>query len=77
MATGFHGFHVLVGTIFLSVCLWRVYQMQFTPKSHFGFEAAAWYWHFVDVVWLFLFVAIYFWGGMPHGTPISPIAPAS
>ena len=75
MATGFHGFHVLVGTIFLSVCLWRTYQMQFTPKSHFGFEAAAWYWHFVDVVWLFLFIAIYFWGGMPHGTPITPMAP--
>jgi len=51
-----------VGTIFLSVCLWRVYQHQFTPKSHFGFEAAAWYWHFVDVVWLFLFICIYVWG---------------
>ena len=75
MATGFHGFHVLVGTIFLSVCLWRVYQRQFEPNSHFGFEAAAWYWHFVDVVWLFLFVAVYFWGGMPHGTPIHPAAP--
>ena len=72
MATGFHGFHVLVGTIFLSVCLWRTYRLQFTPASHFGFEAAAWYWHFVDVVWLFLFIAIYFWGGMPHGTPINP-----
>jgi cytochrome c oxidase subunit 3 len=77
MATGFHGFHVLVGTIFLIVCLWRTYQMQFTPKSHFGFEAAAWYWHFVDVVWLFLFIAIYFWGGMSHGTPIVPMAPAA
>jgi cytochrome c oxidase subunit 3 len=74
MATGFHGFHVLVGTIFLSVCLWRVYKLQLTPKSHFGFEAAAWYWHFVDVVWLFLFIAIYFWGGMSHGTPITPMA---
>ena len=72
MATGFHGFHVLVGTIFLSVCLWRVYKLQFTPKSHFGFEAAAWYWHFVDVVWLFLFIAIYIWGGLSHGTPITP-----
>jgi len=69
MATGFHGFHVLVGTIFLAVCLWRTYQKQFTPGSHFGFEAAAWYWHFVDVVWLFLFIAIYFWGGIPHGAP--------
>jgi cytochrome c oxidase subunit 3 len=55
MATGFHGFHVLIGTIFLAVCLIR----QFTPQKHFGFEAAAWYWHFVDVVWLFLFAFIY------------------
>jgi cytochrome c oxidase subunit 3 len=69
MATGFHGFHVLVGTIFLAVCLWRTFKKQFTPASHFGFEAAAWYWHFVDVVWLFLFIAIYFWGGIPHGAP--------
>ncbi len=63
MATGFHGFHVLVGTIFLIVCLVRAYRGAFTPKQHFGFEAAAWYWHFVDVVWLFLFIAIYVWGG--------------
>ncbi|MDP2131894.1 MAG: cytochrome c oxidase subunit 3 [Erythrobacter sp.] len=63
MATGFHGFHVLIGTIFLSVCLYRAYLGHFTPRQHFGFEAAAWYWHFVDVVWLFLFVAIYVWGG--------------
>jgi cytochrome c oxidase subunit 3 len=63
MATGFHGFHVIVGTIFLAVCLARVYAGQFTPTAHFGFEAAAWYWHFVDVVWLFLFVSIYVWGG--------------
>jgi len=62
MATGFHGFHVLVGTIFLVVCLIRAYRGDFTPKHHFGFEAAAWYWHFVDVVWLFLFLAIYIWG---------------
>lgn len=62
MATGFHGFHVLVGTIFLAVCYFRNKKGHFTPKSHFGFEAAAWYWHFVDVVWLFLFVAIYWWG---------------
>ncbi|GAB5388108.1 MAG: cytochrome c oxidase subunit 3 [Alphaproteobacteria bacterium] len=62
MATGFHGFHVLVGTIFLLVCLFRAKAGHFTPDSHFGFEAAAWYWHFVDVVWLFLFVAIYWWG---------------
>ena len=59
MATGFHGFHVLVGTIFLLVCLLRAIRGDFTPKQHFGFEAAAWYWHFVDVVWLFLFFSIY------------------
>ena len=63
MATGFHGFHVLVGTIFLLVCLIRVYKGHFTPEQHVGFEAAAWYWHFVDVVWLFLFASVYIWGG--------------
>ena len=68
MATGFHGFHVLVGTIFLIVCLRRMYLGHFTPRHHFGFEAAAWYWHFVDVVWLFLFVVVYVWGGW--GAPI-------
>jgi cytochrome c oxidase subunit 3 len=62
MATGFHGFHVLVGTIFLIVCLFRALAGHFTPTQHFGFEAAAWYWHFVDVVWLFLFACIYVWG---------------
>ena len=62
MATGFHGFHVIVGTIFLIVCLFRAMKGQFTPKQHLGFEFAAWYWHFVDVVWLFLFVCIYVWG---------------
>jgi cytochrome c oxidase subunit 3 len=62
MATGFHGFHVIIGTIFLIICLRRAYAGHFTPRQHFGFEAAAWYWHFVDVVWLFLFVAIYVWG---------------
>ena len=63
MATGFHGFHVIIGTIFLAVCLARTYKGHFTPQQHFGFEAAAWYWHFVDVVWLFLFITIYIWGG--------------
>ena len=63
MATGFHGFHVIVGTIFLIVCLVRAYKGHFKPEQHFGFEAAAWYWHFVDVVWLFLFISIYVWGG--------------
>ena len=62
LATGFHGFHVIVGTIFLTVCLIRAIRGGFTPEKHFGFEAAAWYWHFVDVVWLFLFVAIYMAG---------------
>jgi len=68
MATGFHGFHVIVGTIFLIVCLIRTYKGHFTPRQHFGFEAAAWYWHFVDVVWLFLFIAVYVWGGW--GAPV-------
>jgi cytochrome c oxidase subunit 3 len=62
LATGFHGFHVIVGTIFLAVCYFRALGGAFTPEKHFGFEAAAWYWHFVDVVWLFLFICIYWWG---------------
>lgn len=62
MATGFHGFHVFVGTTFLVVCLLRQVFYHFTIEHHFGFEAAAWYWHFVDVVWLFLFTSIYWWG---------------
>jgi cytochrome c oxidase subunit 3 len=65
MTTGFHGAHVIIGTVFLSVCLLRVFQYHFTTKHHFGFEAAAWYWHFVDVVWMFLFICIYWWGGTP------------
>ena len=68
MATGFHGFHVIVGTIFLIVCLIRAYKGHFRPEQHFGFEAAAWYWHFVDVVWLFLFLAVYVWGGWGAAT---------
>jgi cytochrome c oxidase subunit 3 len=59
MATGFHGVHVVIGTIFLAVCLIRLLAGHFTPKKHFGLEAAAWYWHFVDVVWLFLFAFVY------------------
>ena len=62
MATGFHGFHVIIGTLFLIVCLFRALKGHFRPEKHFGFEAAAWYWHFVDVVWLFLFACIYVWG---------------
>jgi cytochrome c oxidase subunit 3 len=66
LATGFHGAHVIIGTLFLGVCLFRALAGHFTPKQHFGFEAAAWYWHFVDVVWLFLFTCIYVIGA---GTP--------
>jgi len=62
MATGFHGAHVVIGTVFLGVCLFRAMKGHFTPDKHIGFEAAAWYWHFVDVVWLFLFASIYIWG---------------
>jgi cytochrome c oxidase subunit 3 len=65
LATGFHGFHVIVGTTFLLVCWFRARGGGFTLERHFGFEAAAWYWHFVDVVWLFLFVFIYVWGAGP------------
>jgi cytochrome c oxidase subunit 3 len=62
MATGFHGAHVIIGTIFLAVCLGRAMKGHFKPTHHFGFEAAAWYWHFVDVVWIFLFACVYWWG---------------
>ena len=62
MATGFHGLHVFIGALFLLVCYFRAKKGHFTKDDHFGFEAAAWYWHFVDVVWLFLFVSIYWWG---------------
>lgn len=63
IATGFHGIHVLIGTTFLLVCLLRHLNNHFSKNHHFGFEAAAWYWHFVDVVWLFLYITIYWWGG--------------
>jgi cytochrome c oxidase subunit 3 len=62
MTTGFHGFHVFVGVCFLTVTLFRMRAGHFKVDDHFGFEAAAWYWHFVDVVWLFLFILIYWWG---------------
>lgn len=62
IATGFHGLHVIIGTIFLIVCLIRHINNHFSRNHHFGFEAAAWYWHFVDVVWLFLYISIYWWG---------------
>nr|WRM53943.1 cytochrome c oxidase subunit III [Flavicorniculum planiforceps] len=63
MATGFHGIHVLIGTTFLLICLIRHLNNHFSNMHHFGFEAAAWYWHFVDIVWLFLYISIYWWGG--------------
>ncbi len=66
LATGFHGFHVFVGVCFLSVCLMRANKGHFTPQQHVGFEAAAWYWHFVDVVWVFLFIWIYLWGSFGY-----------
>lgn len=62
IATGFHGLHVIIGSTFLIVCFLRQLNYHFTSNHHFGFEAAAWYWHFVDVVWLFLYVSIYWWG---------------
>nr|YP_010946965.1 cytochrome c oxidase subunit III [Sigmella normalis]WGO57722.1 cytochrome c oxidase subunit III [Sigmella normalis] len=62
MATGFHGLHVIIGTTFLLICLLRHMSLHFSSQHHFGFEAAAWYWHFVDVVWLFLYISIYWWG---------------
>nr|AWV83398.1 cytochrome oxidase subunit III [Yezoterpnosia vacua] len=63
MATGFHGIHVIIGTSFILICLLRQMNCHFSKIHHFGFEAAAWYWHFVDVVWLFLYISIYWWGG--------------
>ena len=64
IATGFHGLHVIIGTLFLLVCLIRHIKKEFRKSHHFGFEAAAWYWHFVDVVWLFLYLVVYWWGGV-------------
>ncbi|PCI89090.1 MAG: cytochrome c oxidase subunit 3 [Hyphomicrobiales bacterium] len=70
LATGFHGFHVIIGTIFLFVILIRTIKGHFKPDHHFGFEAAAWYWHFVDVIWIFLFIFIYVLGaGDPATMP--------
>lgn len=62
MATGFHGAHVVIGVLFLTVCLMRALMGQMTPRQHVGFQFAAWYWHFVDVVWIFLFTCVYIWG---------------
>ena len=66
MATGFHGLHVIIGTIFLVVCLVRALKGQMNENHHLGFEFAAWYWHFVDVVWLFLFFNVYVLAGWGH-----------
>jgi len=63
MLSGFHGAHVIVGTLFIGVCLFRFIRGHFTSDHHIGFEAAVWYWHFVDVVWLFLYLFVYYWGG--------------
>lgn len=62
LTTGLHGFHVIIGSIFLIVCLWRLIENHFTINSHVGFESAIWYWHFVDVVWIFVYLFIYYWG---------------
>lgn len=63
VATGFHGLHVIIGTTFLAVCLARLGKAHFSKNHHVGYECAIWYWHFVDVVWIFLFICIYWWGG--------------
>nr|AWV83333.1 cytochrome oxidase subunit III [Mogannia minuta] len=62
MATGFHGIHVIIGTMFIMTCFFRQMMFHFSMIHHFGFEASAWYWHFVDVVWLFLYMSVYWWG---------------
>nr|AKS04398.1 cytochrome c oxidase subunit 3 [Parasagitta elegans] len=62
IATGFHGLHVVIGTLFMAVMCYRNLNFHFSSGHHFGFEASAWYWHFVDVIWLFLFLTVYWWG---------------
>jgi cytochrome c oxidase subunit 3 len=64
LATGFHGLHVIIGTLFIMVSFARYHAYHFTFSNHFGFEASAWYWHFVDVVWLILYISIYYWGNL-------------
>lgn len=71
LLTGFHGIHVIIGTIFLIVCLIRLSLRHFTPANHFGFEAAIWYWHFVDVIWIILFFVVYYWPNISFFSPIN------
>lgn len=70
MITGFHGFHVIIGSIFLLVCFFRFLNYHFTPKHHIGFQSAAWYWHFVDVIWILLFFIVYMWGNYSTIQPL-------
>jgi cytochrome c oxidase subunit 3 len=74
MATGFHGFHVFVGTVALTVSFIRIILNHGTNTHHFGFESAIWYWHFVDVVWLFLFINIYWWGNLEPDVAFSALS---
>nr|AML26238.1 cytochrome c oxidase subunit III [Scydmaeninae sp. BMNH 1274313] len=62
LTTGFHGLHVIIGSSFLIICFLRLLNNHFSQIHHFGFEAASWYWHFVDIIWLFLYFSIYWWG---------------
>lgn len=66
MITGFHGIHVIIGTIFIIVCFIRTIFRHFTKNQHLGFELAIWYWHFVDIIWIFVFIFIYWWGGLHY-----------
>lgn len=59
--TGFHGIHVIIGTLFITISIYRLNSLQFSNKHHFGFEASSWYWHFVDVIWLFVYIFLYWW----------------
>lgn len=69
MTTGFHGFHVIIGVTMLAVMAFRMAHFQFTKQHHFGFEAAAWYWHFVDVIWLLVYAVLYVWSSWGYAQP--------